>query len=89
MKRFLLLFSITLGVLAAAPAADDQCEFDGVDRIVAVGDVHGAYDRFVEILTTAGVIDKRLRWTGAKTHLVQLGDVLDRGPDSRKAMDLL
>ena len=65
------------------------CEFDGVDRVVAVGDVHGAYDRFVEILKTAGIIDNADHWSGGKTHLVQLGDVLDRGPDSRKALDLL
>jgi hypothetical protein len=80
-----------LAVPAAAPvaAAGPACEFTGVDRIVAVGDVHGAYDRLVGILQTAGLVDGRLRWTGGKTHLVQLGDVVDRGPDSRKALDLL
>jgi hypothetical protein len=71
------------------PAAGSTCQFTNVDRIVAVGDVHGAYDRFVEILRAASVIDERLRWTGGRTHLVQLGDVVDRGPDSLKALDLL
>jgi hypothetical protein len=66
-----------------------RCEIDRVERIVAVGDVHGAYDRFVEILQTAGILDARLRWAGGRAHLVQLGDVVDRGPDSRKAIDLL
>jgi len=70
-------------------AATSPCEIDRVDRIVAVGDVHGAYDRFVEILQTAGIIDARLRWSGGRTHLIQLGDVVDRGPDSRKALDLI
>jgi hypothetical protein len=51
--------------------------------------VHGAYDAFVGILRSAGLIDERLRWTGGKAYLVQTGDVLDRGPDSRKALDLL
>jgi hypothetical protein len=76
---------------AAPPvaAAGPPCEFTGVDRIVAIGDVHGAYDRMVGILQTTGLIDTRLRWTGGKAHLVQLGDLLDRGPDSRKALDLL
>jgi len=76
---------------AAPPvaAAGPPCEFTGVDRIVAIGDVHGAYDRMVGILQTTGLIDTRLRWTGGKAHLVQLGDILDRGPDSRKALDLL
>jgi calcineurin-like phosphoesterase family protein len=70
------------------PAAS-SCEFTGVDRVVAVGDVHGAYDRFVEILRIAGLVDGDARWVGGATHLVQLGDVVDRGPDSRKALDLL
>ena len=70
-------------------AASTSCGIDGVERIVAVGDVHGAYDRFVEILKTAGLIDSRQRWSGGRVHLVQLGDVLDRGPDSRKVLDLL
>jgi len=74
-------------ILHAVPAPD--CEFTGVERIVAIGDVHGAYDRFVGILRTTGLIDERLRWSGGKTHLVQLGDVVDRGPDSRKVLDFL
>jgi calcineurin-like phosphoesterase family protein len=70
-------------------AAASPCEFDGIERIVAVGDVHGAYDRFLEILRAAEVIDATGHWSGGRTHLVQLGDVLDRGPDSRKVLDFL
>src|SRR5438552_5416123 len=70
-------------------AAGPACQLTGIDRVVAVGDVHGAYDRFVEILRASQLVDDRLRWTGGRTHLVQLGDVLDRGPDSLKALDLL
>jgi hypothetical protein len=86
--------AIAVGALlisAPAPveAADFPCEIDDVERIVAVGDVHGAYDQFVEILKQAGILDSRERWSGGRTHLVQLGDVTDRGPDSRKALDLL
>lgn len=56
---------------------------------MAVGDVHGAYDVFAGILRTAGVIDRRDRWIAGATHLVQTGDVLDRGAKSRQVMDLL
>ena len=66
-----------------------RSEFEAVDRIVAIGDVHGAYDTFVEILKATGLVDDSLDWVGGKAHLVQTGDVLDRGPDSRKAIDLL
>jgi len=65
------------------------CEFTGVERVVAIGDVHGAYDRFVGILKKTGLVDEKLKWSGGTTHLVQLGDVVDRGPDSRKTLDLL
>lgn len=66
-----------------------QDTFPGVDRIVAIGDVHGDYNQFASLLQAAKVIDKKGKWIGGKTHLVQTGDVVDRGPESRKAMDLL
>lgn len=66
-----------------------SCDLRTTERVVAVGDVHGAYERFIDILRAAEVIDDRERWSGGRTILVQLGDVLDRGPDSRKALDLL
>ena len=56
---------------------------------MAVGDVHGAYDTFVGILRAAGLLDSRDRWTGGRAILVQTGDVLDRGDDSRRVLDLL
>src|SRR5262245_8388127 len=86
----LLVLGVTLcfGVGTALSAQKSSCEFEGVERIVAVGDVHGAFDNLVKILQAAGVIDQRQRWSGGKTHLLQLGDVVDRGPDSRKVLDL-
>jgi hypothetical protein len=68
--------------------AEPSCRIDGVERIVAIGDVHGAYNEVVRILRAARLIDSRNRWIGGNTHLVQLGDLVDRGPDSRKAIDL-
>jgi hypothetical protein len=84
--------AIVAGILSVAPAepwlaAAERCEWDNVERIVAVGDVHGAYDQYLEILKTAGVIDAEGHWSAGKTHFVQLGDVVDRGGDSRKALD--
>src|SRR6266516_727188 len=71
------------------PRAAPSYEWNGIERVVAVGDVHGAYDRYVEILKTAGIIDAGNHWAGGRTHFVQLGDVVDRGDDSRKALDIL
>jgi hypothetical protein len=78
------------GVPAAQPGGKrDTCAIETTERIVAVGDIHGAYDKFVDILREAGLIDSRRRWTGGRTVLVQTGDVLDRGAQSRQAIDLL
>jgi len=70
-------------------AAGSSCNIEGVERTVAIGDVHGAADRFVEILKATGLIDDKLHWSGGHAHLVQTGDVVDRGADSRRALDLL
>jgi Calcineurin-like phosphoesterase len=75
-------------LLLARPQAGDDV-ITGVERVVAVGDVHGDHEQFVAVLRSAGLLDAQLRWAGGKAHLVQTGDVLDRGADSRKAMDLL
>src|SRR5262245_27458863 len=78
------------GVLAAQPRAlPSVCGLETAERVVAIGDVHGAYGRFVAILREAGLIDQRERWTGGRAVFVQTGDVLDRGADSRRALDLL
>jgi hypothetical protein len=65
------------------------CDISTTARIVAIGDIHGAFDRFRTILRAAKVIDNRDRWVGGTTILVQTGDVLDRGPQSRRVLDLL
>jgi TPR repeat protein len=77
------------GRVEESSAGGVQHTWTGVERIVAVGDVHGDYEQFFEALRSAGLIDAQGSWTGGRTHLVQTGDIVDRGPDSRKVMDLL
>jgi hypothetical protein len=57
-------------------------------RIVAVGDVHGNLAEFTAILQKADLIDGAKRWTGGRSALVLLGDLIDRGPQSRDVLDL-
>ena len=56
---------------------------------MALGDIHGDYDQMVKCMKATGVINDSNKWIGGKTHLVQVGDILSKGPDSKKAMDLL
>lgn len=52
------------------------------ERIVAVGDLHGDYSAWLDIAHAAGLVGTDGHWTGGKTTLVQLGDIVDRAPDS-------
>jgi hypothetical protein len=80
-------FAALLLVIVTAPAAAAQT------RVVAIGDVHGALPEFEAILKQTGLLDARRGagggWTGGRAVLVQLGDVVDRGPQSRQSLDLL
>lgn len=71
-------------VLAAAMVPAVARAQPAPGRIVAVGDLHGDHDAWLAIAGAAGLIDSRGRWSGGDTTLVQLGDVVDRGPDSLK-----
>jgi len=81
--------SVLSAALCQAQALAEEWRWSGVERIVAVGDVHGAFDALTATLINAGVLDEGHRWNGGATHLVFTGDILDRGPDSRKVMDLI
>jgi 3',5'-cyclic AMP phosphodiesterase CpdA len=58
-------------------------------RVVAIGDIHGAEANFVSILQAAGLVDQQRKWSGGRTRLVQTGDFTDRGAPVRNIMDLL
>ncbi len=70
-------------------AAAQQYTWTDVPRIVALSDPHGAYDAMVRTLENAEVIDDDRNWSGGATHLVIVGDLMDRGADSRNVMDLI
>lgn len=83
--RHLLLGMLLLcQSLWAAPRQIDAYRWDKVDRIVAIGDVHGDYAAYLGALQGAGLVDRRGRWIGGEAHLVQTGDIPDRGPDTRR-----
>ncbi len=89
MRRVIGFFCIFLALSHVATAAENDWRFDGVGRVIAIADVHGAFDAMLATLRNASVIDDERHWIAGDAHLVVVGDLLDRGPDSRKAMDLL
>ena len=83
-SSLLLLLAVALAWAGPAKTPAEQAE-----TVVAIGDVHGDFDDFVAILQRTGLIDTQHHWTGNKATLVQVGDLLDRGPKPREVMDLL
>jgi len=65
------------------------------EEIVALGDVHGAYDRLLHLLQTGGIAraDSKAKggyaWAGGKRTLVSVGDLIDKGPQSLEVLDLM
>lgn len=90
-RHRVMLWFVLLAFVWSLPliAREHDGHFTGVRRIVAIGDVHGAHDALLETLKAAGVLDGHLSWAAGDTHLVFTGDLLDRGPDSRRVMDLV
>ena len=77
-----LLKQVRLIIAAAVAASPAIAAPPQPARIVAVGDLHGDFAVWRDIASAAGVIDRRGHWTGGRTTLIQLGDMVDREPDS-------
>lgn len=56
---------------------------------MVVGDLNGAFDALVEILIGTGLVNRKLRWTGGRDELVQVGDLFNRGSGALRALKLL
>lgn len=61
--------------------------------VVGLGDVHGGYDRLVKLLLAGGLIRGTAgggySWQGGRTVLVSVGDLIDKGTDSLRVLDLM
>jgi len=62
-------------------------------RVVAVGEIHGAFKQFADTLETAGMAKRvtqtgfELTWTGGTAVLVFTGDLTDRGENTKQVYD--
>lgn len=57
-----------------------------MQRFIATGDIHGELESFQEVLHIENLIDSNNHWTGGNAVLLQIGDVIDRGPHSRESL---
>ena len=82
LATYLLLICVSITWMPRAAVAQ-------ADRVVAIGDIHGAFGQFRALLEVTGLTDSSQRWTGGRTTLVQTGDFTDRGAGVRAVIDLL
>lgn len=53
--------------------------FPAAKRLIAIGDLHGDFEKTRKAFRLAGLTNQRDRWIGGDTVCVQVGDQLDRG----------
>ncbi|MCC7383683.1 MAG: metallophosphoesterase [Deltaproteobacteria bacterium] len=58
-------------------------------RLVVIGDLNAFGGILVRVLRGLRLINAEHHWSGGRTVVVQLGDVPNRGPSARAAMELL
>jgi hypothetical protein len=85
MSQLRVALAVALTCLAVGATAAQSTP----PRVLAIGDIHGALDAFVDILQKARLLDANRRWVGGTATLVQTGDYTDRGPGVRAVLDLL
>jgi len=81
--------ALLLAVLALLCGPVQPLTAQATARIIAIGDIHGSIDGIKSILRVTGLIDGNNKWTGGRTQLVQTGDYMDRGENTRAVLDLL
>ena len=60
-------------------------ELEGLDvaaaaaRLIAVGDIHGEYTKWVALMQRLSLLDARAKWVGGNARVVLVGDYVDRG----------
>jgi len=58
-------------------------------RFVVIPDIHGELDALKAMLRACKAVDERLQPLAHDFTLVQMGDLVDRGPDSRGCVELM
>ncbi len=71
------------------PITPAKYEYDGIDSVLVIGDVHGGYDALVSLLKVHGIISPDMNWKWGKNHLVFIGDIFDRGDQVTEALWLI
>ncbi len=75
--------------LKLSPYVIEKDVYKGVDKIIALSDIHGQYDVLVELLTNHNIINEKADWNFSDGHMVITGDIFDRGEQVNEVLWLL
>jgi hypothetical protein len=64
-----LIAVMGLSSARATWAQSPQVQWDGIARVVAFADVHGAYDELLALLRETGIVDAKGRWAAGSVHV--------------------
>jgi 3',5'-cyclic AMP phosphodiesterase CpdA len=85
----LVILALSSALCGCSSATADAPEPAEPTRVVALGDLHADAPQALAALQMAGVVDEQGHWAAGRDIFVQTGDITDRGPDSKKLMDLM
>mmetsp|Transcript_40101 Transcript_40101/g.95194 ORF Transcript_40101/g.95194 Transcript_40101/m.95194 type:complete len:431 (+) Transcript_40101:159-1451(+) len=88
-RRPLTTTSFQASEVVAKPPEVDMTFRPRAERVIALGDVHGDLYALDSALMLSDLMDDKGRWIGEKAILVQMGDILDRGPDESDCLQRL
>ncbi len=92
MIRRLILLIMALcfagSVLGVLPEAQPTFH-PAVERIIAIGDLHGDLTATLRVFRMAGIIDEQNAWIAGDLVVVQTGDQLDRGDQEQEILEFL
>lgn len=57
----------------------EKSDWNKVEKVMVIGDVHGEFHVMLKLLLNNNVIDNDLNWIWGNGHLVFTGDIFDRG----------
>jgi hypothetical protein len=66
-----------------------EYKWNGVKRVVAIGDIHGDLNALLKILFEKQLIERSGHWIGSEAHLVMIGDLVNGADNSRDILDYL
>jgi len=75
--------------IISLPGWGADYEFRTSGKIVAIGDINGGYEELVSLLEEVKLIDASQNWVGENSHLVSLGNLLDKAGSGTRVISLL